>query len=62
VLRALYRALVSGLAGRFDYGVTLVAEENPHSLRAHTQGLGMNDVARFEHDSRSYHVLAFSLS
>ena len=62
VLRALYRALVSELAGRFDYGVTLVAVENPRSLRAHTRGLGMREIARFEHGNRSYHLLIFEMS
>ena len=59
LLRALYRALRASVAGRFDYGVTLVAEANPHSLRAHTQGLGMDDVGVFEHGERTYHLLAF---
>lgn len=62
VLRALYRALLGQVAGRFDHGVTLVAAENQHSLRAHTLGLGMQDVARFEHRNRSYHVLAFEVA
>ena len=62
VLRALYRALLAQVAGRFDHGVTLVAAENEHSLRAHTLGLGMQDVARFEHADRRYHLLAFEVT
>ena len=61
VLSALYRALLAELRGRFEYGVTLVAEENPHSLRAHTLGLGMRETARFEHHNRSYHLLVFEV-
>jgi hypothetical protein len=62
VLRALYSALLAQATGLFDYGVTLVAEENPHSLRAHTLGLGMHDLARFEHAGRRYHLLAFDVA
>ena len=61
VLRKLYGALAAEVAGTFEFGVTLVADNNPHSLRAHTDGLGMDDVARFEHGSQSYHLLAFDV-
>ena len=61
VLRALLAALMACVAGRFEYAVTLVADNNPHSLRAHTAGLGMDDVAQFDHGGQSYHLLAFNV-
>jgi Acetyltransferase (GNAT) family len=61
VLRELYRAVLAEMAGRFEVGVTLVSDDNPHSLQAHVEGLGMDDVARFEHGGRLYHLLAFAV-
>ncbi len=61
VLRALFGALCARMARRFEYGVTLVAAQNPHSLRAHTDGLGMRDVGCFEHHGHAYRVLAFEV-
>ena len=58
-LRMLYSALLAQVAGRFELGVTLVSRDNPHSLQAHVTGLGMDDVARFEHGGCRYHLLVF---
>lgn len=60
LLQGLYCALLAELAGRFEAGVTLVAENNPHSLHAHVDGLGMVKVGQFEHGGRGYHLLAFA--
>ena len=59
VLRALYRGLLWEMAGRYDVGVSLVAEDNMHSLDAHVEGLGMQVVGGFTHEERRYHILAF---
>lgn len=59
LLRGLYGAVRTGVAGRFEFGVTLVSQDNPHSLRAHVHGLGMVEAARFEHGGGSYHLLVF---
>src|SRR5262245_7844259 len=61
VLRRLYCGVLARLAGKFEVGVTLVSDDNPHSLQAHVAGLGMADVARFSHASRAYHLLAFAV-
>jgi hypothetical protein len=53
--------LLAEMAGEFEVGVTLVSDDNPHSLQAHIDGLGMDDVARFEHGGRQYHLLAFAV-
>ena len=61
LLRRLYGALAAEVTGTFEFGVTLVAQDNPRSLRVHVDGLGMKDVAQFEHGSERYHLLAFSV-
>jgi hypothetical protein len=61
VLRDHFDALVAHVAGRFEYAVTLVADNNPHSLRAHMAGLGMDNIAQFDHGGQSYHLLAFGV-
>lgn len=61
LLRRLYGAVVAEVTGRFEFGVTLVSQDNRHSLHAHVDGLGMDDVARFEHGGRQYHLLAFAV-
>lgn len=53
--------MLAEMAGEFEVGVTLVSDDNPHSLQAHIDGLGMDDVARFEHGGRQYHLLAFAV-
>ena len=49
------------VAGRFEVGVAFVAQDNPRSLAAHVQGLGMDDVADFEFNERRYRILAFAV-
>jgi predicted GNAT superfamily acetyltransferase len=61
LLRGLYRRLLDETAGKFAIGVAFVAQDNPHSLGAHVQGLGMRDVGSFEFDGRSYRILAFEV-
>jgi hypothetical protein len=59
VLRGMYNALRREIAGDFDAGVLFVAKDNPHSLHAHADGLGMTLVGDFAFDRRSYWILAF---
>jgi hypothetical protein len=60
-LRGLYEALLRELPGRFDVGVSFVAENNPHSLAAHVAGLGMEPVGRFEWNGNGFLILAFGV-
>lgn len=59
LLRGLYEAQLTDLAGQFDVGVAFVARNNPHSLQAHIAGLGMTDVGDFEVKGNRYVILAF---
>lgn len=59
LLRLLYDALKVEMAGKYEVGAGFVAEDNGHSLRAHVDGLGMDDVGRFEYGERGYRVVAF---
>jgi hypothetical protein len=59
LLRGLYEAQLRDLAGRFELGVAFVSRENPHSLIAHVNGLGMKEIGAFEAGGRAYIILAF---
>jgi len=59
LLRGLYEAQKNDLAGRFEVGVAFVSRSNPHSLKAHVDGLGMIDVGDFELKGDVYVILAF---
>jgi hypothetical protein len=61
LLRGLYEAQKKDLAGRFEVGVAFVSRNNPHSLQAHVDGLGMTEVADFQVKDNIYVILAFSL-
>jgi len=61
VLRGMFHALLQEVAGRFDAGACFVAAGNARSLAAHQRGLGMQRVAEFEFQQRSYHILAFDV-
>jgi acetyltransferase (GNAT) family protein len=61
LLRGLYEALRKEVAGRFEVGVAFVADENPHSLRAHVNRLGMDHVGDFNFAGKDYHILAFQV-
>jgi hypothetical protein len=61
LLRGMFSALKRELGGRFDAGVTFVAAGNPHSLDAHTKGLGMADVGGFLHDGQAYRLLTLRM-
>jgi predicted GNAT superfamily acetyltransferase len=59
LMRGLYQAQVTELAGQFDVGVAFVARNNPHSLQAHVAGLGMAEVGDFDLKGNRYVILAF---
>jgi len=61
LLRGLYEAQKQELAGQFDIGVAFGSRSNPHSLKAHTAGLGMTEVGDFELKGNVYVILAFRL-
>jgi predicted GNAT superfamily acetyltransferase len=61
LLRGLYEAQKQDLAGQFDVGVAFVSRSNPHSLNAHSAGLGMTEVGDFELKGNVYVILAFRL-
>jgi hypothetical protein len=59
VLRGMYDALRREVAGDYDAGVLFVAKDNPHSLHAHADGLGMTLVGDFRCAGRGFWILAF---
>jgi predicted GNAT superfamily acetyltransferase len=59
LLRGLYQAQLTDLAGQFEVGAAFVARNNPHSLQAHVGGLGMTEVGDFEVKGNIYVILAF---
>jgi hypothetical protein len=61
ILRGLYEAHKRALAGQFEIGVAFVARSNPHSLQAHTAGLGMAEAGDFSVNENVYAALAFRL-
>ena len=62
LLRGLYEALKKEVAGQFEVGVAFVARDNPHSLRAHVEGLGMAEAGEFEVNGKLYVILAFRVA
>ena len=61
LLRGLYEAQGSDLAGKFDIGVAFVSRSNPHSLSAHIKGLAMSEAGDFTALGNVYVALAFRL-
>ena len=61
VLQGLFQALLAQIATRFNAGVAFVAKDNPRSLRAHTQKLGMELLTDFEFNDKSYVMLGFTV-
>ena len=61
LLRCLYQAQLKDLTGEFEVGAAFVARNNPHSLTAHVNGLGMTEVGDFEVKGNRYVILAFRL-
>ncbi|MGB7951099.1 MAG: hypothetical protein WCH75_25750 [Candidatus Binatia bacterium] len=62
LLRGLYEAQRSDLAGEFEVGVAFVSRTNPNSLAAHVAGLGMVEAGDFEWMGNLYVILVFGLA
>lgn len=60
-VRGLFEELKLAMAGRFDVGTALVAEDNPHSMYVHVTRLGMERVGEFHHQGKRFTILAFAL-
>ncbi len=61
ILRQLFSETKKYLHGQHDTGIAFIAVDNPHSLVAHVQGLGMHDVSVFMCAGKQYHLIAFSI-
>lgn len=61
VLRRLFARLKQELGGRFEAGAAFIAADNPHSLRAHVDGLGMQRIGEFAVNAKRYAIVAFEL-
>jgi hypothetical protein len=61
LLRGLYDFQKKDLASRFEVGVALVAHDNPHSMAAHINGLGMTQAGNFEVNGKLFAILAFRI-
>lgn len=61
LLRGLYEGLKREAAGQFEVGVAFVARNNPHSLAAHVEGLGMSEAGEFDLNGKNYVILAFGV-
>ena len=59
LLRGLYNQQIQALAGQFEVGVALIARNNPHSMAAHVEGLGMTEVGEFEVSGNIFATVAF---
>lgn len=63
--KGLFRALVEGLkaqlAGRFETAVAFIASDNPRSLAAHVDGLGMALLGSYSFRDRDYAIIAFAI-
>lgn len=61
LLRGLYEVLLGEISGKYEVGAAFVSKDNPHSLAAHVNGLGMASPGGFEFRGRHYDILAFSI-
>ncbi len=62
LLPVLYAQLKRHVAGRYGTGVAFVSLDNPRSLRAHVEKLGMTAVCEFSVDHARYALLAFDVN
>ncbi|WP_431222714.1 N-acetyltransferase family protein [Serratia sp. L9] len=62
VLRQLFDAVKERTRNDFDVGALFVNEDNPHSLAAHVNGLGMTALTRFRCHDESYQLIVFATS
>ncbi len=60
VLRQLFDAVKARTRHDFDVGALFINDDNPHSLAAHVNGLGMTALTRFQCNHESYHLVVFA--
>jgi len=61
VFRALVDQLKATLAGRVETAVAFIANDNPRSLAAHVDGLGMALLGHYSFKDRNYAIIAFAI-
>ena len=62
VFENLYRRLIEEVDGKYDVGVAFVSEENPRSLSAHVEKVGMEEADRFEFKGKRYISLVLDVN
>ncbi len=61
VVQGLYTELLRQLDSSFDVGVLFISHNNPRSLYAHVDKLGMEKVGDFEFNDSGFSLLAFGV-
>jgi hypothetical protein len=61
LLKQLYQALMQLADGSLLYGVAFVDQENPKSLAAHVDGLGMSVLGNYRYDDRTLTAIGFRI-
>jgi hypothetical protein len=61
ILEGLFNVMLQTLKGHFDVGVAFVSEQNPRSLHAHVDKLGLKMADEFEFNGQKYWTLVFGL-
>jgi hypothetical protein len=59
ILEGLFNIMRQTLSGKYDVWIAFVSKNNPHSLRAHTEKLGMTVADEFEFKGQMYWTIAF---
>jgi hypothetical protein len=59
LVQGLFQELLTQVAGRYEAGTAFVSKNNPRSLRAHIQKLGMEVLRDFEFKGKEYNMLGF---
>lgn len=62
VLRQLFDAVKERTRHDFDLGALFVDDDNPHSLAAHVNGLGMTALTSFHCNNARYQLVIFATS
>ncbi|BEN39371.1 Predicted acetyltransferase [Klebsiella oxytoca] len=60
VLKRLYAAVKAHTRHDYDVGALFIDDDNPHSLAAHVQGLGMTALAPFHCGQKGYQLVVFA--
>ena len=61
IVQGLFQELLNQVAGRYEAGTAFVSKNNPRSLRAHIQKLGMEVLTDFEFNGKQYLMLGFTV-